>query len=56
MAVIIALSEAVKTDLSLIAICAIHFPALVTGRLVYAVAPSMAARADNAARRRFRNR
>jgi len=53
---IIALSEAVKTDLGLIAIFGVLFPALVTGLLVFAAAQSMAERADNLARRRFRNR
>jgi len=53
---IIALSEAVKTDISLIAIFGILFPALVTGLLVFAVAQSMAERADNVGRRRYRNR
>jgi len=56
MAVIIALSEAVKTDISLIAIFGILFPALVTGLLVFAMAQSMAERADNVGRRRFRIR
>jgi hypothetical protein len=56
MAVIIALSEAVKTDISLIAIFGILFPALVTGLLVFAIAQSMAERADNVAHRRFRDR
>jgi hypothetical protein len=56
MAMIIALSEAVKTDISLIAIFGILFPALVTGLLVFAVAQSMAERADNVGRRRYRNR
>jgi hypothetical protein len=56
MDVIIALSEAVKTDISLIAIFGVLFPALVTGLIVFAVAQSMAERADNVGRRRFRNR
>ncbi len=56
MAVIIALSEAVKTDISLIAIFGVLFPALVTGLIVFAVAQSMAERAENVGRRRFRNR
>jgi hypothetical protein len=56
MAVIIALSEAWTTDLALIAIFGVLFPALVTGLLVFAVAQSMAERADNLARRRFRDR
>jgi hypothetical protein len=56
MAVIIALSEAWKASLSLIAIFGVLFPALVTGLLVFAAAQSMAERADNVARRRFRDR
>jgi hypothetical protein len=56
MAVIIALSEALKTDISLIAIFGILFPALVTGLIVFAMAQSAAERADNVARRRFRDR
>ena len=56
MAVIIALSEAVKTDLALIGIFGVLFPALVTGLIVFAIAQSMAERADNVARRRFRRR
>jgi hypothetical protein len=56
MAVIIALSEAVKTDLALIAIFGVLFPALVTGLIIFAIAQSMAERADNVARRRFRGR
>jgi hypothetical protein len=56
MAVIIALSDAWEATLALIAIFGILFPALVTGLLVFAAAQSMAERADNVARRRFRNR
>jgi hypothetical protein len=56
MAVIIALSESWKASLALIAIFGVLFPALVTGLLVFAVAQSMAERADNVARRRFRDR
>jgi hypothetical protein len=56
MAVIIALDEAVKADLALIAIFGVLFPALVTGLIVFAVAQSMAERAENVSRRRFRNR
>jgi hypothetical protein len=55
-ALIIALSEAVKADLALIAIFGVLFPALVTGLLVFAAAQSMAERAENVGRRRFRNR
>jgi hypothetical protein len=56
MAVIIALSEAAKTDISLIAIFGVLFPALVTGLIVFAVAQAMAERADNIGRRRLRDR
>jgi hypothetical protein len=56
MAVIIALSEDWKATLALIGIFGVLFPALVTGLLVFAVAQSMAERADNVARRRFRDR
>jgi hypothetical protein len=51
---IIALSEAVKTDLALIGLFGIVFPALVTGLIVFAISQSMAERADNLRRRRFR--
>jgi site-specific recombinase len=56
MAVIIAMSEAVKTDLALIGIFGILFPALVTGLIVFAAAQSMAERAENVKARRFRRR
>jgi hypothetical protein len=56
MTLIIALDEAVKADLALIAIFGVLFPALVTGLIVFAVAQSMAERAENVGRRRFRNR
>jgi hypothetical protein len=56
MAVIIALSEAWKTDLALIGIFGVLFPALVTGLIVFAAAQSMAERAENVRARRFRRR
>jgi hypothetical protein len=56
MAVIIAISDALEADLALIAIFGVLFPALVTGLIVFAVAQAMAERADNVARRRFRDR
>jgi hypothetical protein len=56
MAVIIAVTEAVKTDLALIGLFGIVFPALVTGLIVFAASQSMAERADNVRRRRFRKR
>jgi hypothetical protein len=56
MAVIIALSEAWKTDLALIGIFGVLFPALVTGLIVFAAAQSMAERAENVRDRRFRRR
>jgi hypothetical protein len=56
MAVIIALSEAWKADLALIGIFGVLFPALVTGLIVFALAQTAAERADNVARRRFRDR
>jgi hypothetical protein len=56
MAVIIALSEAWKADLALIGLFGIVFPALVTGLIVFAISQSMAERADNVRRRRFRRR
>jgi hypothetical protein len=54
--VIVALSEAWKTDLALIGIFGVLFPALVTGLIVFAAAQSMAERAENVKRRRFRRR
>jgi hypothetical protein len=56
MALIIALDESWKATLALIGIFGVLFPALVTGLIVFAVAQSMAERADNVARRRFRKR
>jgi hypothetical protein len=56
MTVIIALNDAWTATLALIAIFGILFPALVTGLLVFAIAQSMAERADNVAHRRFRDR
>jgi hypothetical protein len=56
MALIIALDEAWKATLALIAIFGVLFPALVTGLIIFAIAQSMAERSENVARRRFRQR
>ena len=48
---LIALSDAWKASIALIAIFGVIFPALVTGLIVFAVAQAMAERQENIARR-----
>jgi hypothetical protein len=51
---LIALSYAAKTDIALIGIFGILFPALVTGLVVFAAAQAAAERQQNIERRRSR--
>ena len=48
---IMAITEAVKTDIALIFIFGVVFPGLVTGLIVFAVAQAMAERSQNVERR-----
>ena len=52
---LIALSDAWKASIALIAIFGVIFPALVTGLIVFAVAQAAAERQENLARRAKRN-
>ena len=52
---LIALSDAWKASIALIAVFGVIFPALVTGLLVFAVAQAMAERRENFERRAKRN-
>jgi site-specific recombinase len=51
MTTLMALSEAVKTDLALIGIFGVLFPGLVTGLIIFAVAQATAERSQNIERR-----
>jgi hypothetical protein len=51
MATLMALSKAVETDIGLIAIFGIVFPALVTGLIIFAVAQATAEHQQNVERR-----
>jgi site-specific recombinase len=53
---LIALSDAVKTDIALIGVFGVLFPAIVTGLLVFAVAQAVAERSQNLERRNRRRR
>jgi site-specific recombinase len=55
MTTLLAMSEAVKTDIALIGIFGVLFPALVTGLIVFAVAQAMAERQRNVERRSGRD-
>jgi len=48
---LIALSDACKASIALIAVFGVIFPALITGLLVFAVAQAAAEREENLARR-----
>jgi hypothetical protein len=48
---LIALTDAAKATIALIAVFGVIFPALVTGLIVFAVAQAMAERQENLARR-----
>jgi hypothetical protein len=54
MLTLLALSNAVKTDIALIAVFGVIFPALVTGLIVFAVAQAAAERQQNLQRRQGR--
>jgi site-specific recombinase len=54
--VLFALSQAVKTDIALIGVFGVLFPAIVTGLIVFAIAQATAERAQNLERRNRRNR
>jgi hypothetical protein len=51
MTTLMALSEATKTDIALIGVFGIVFPALVTGLIIFAVAQAVAERQQNIERR-----
>jgi hypothetical protein len=51
MLTLLALSDAVKTDIALIAVFGVIFPGLVTGLIVFAVAQAAAERQQNLERR-----
>jgi hypothetical protein len=53
---LLALSEAVKSDIALFAMWGVLFPALVTGLIALAVAQAIAERAQNLERRNQRKR
>ena len=53
---VVALSEAMKTDIALIGIFGVVFPALVTGLIIFAVAQATAERQQNLERRNRRSR
>ena len=55
MVTLLAVSEAVKTDIALIAVFGVVFPGLVTGLIIFAVAQAMAERQQNVERRSGRN-
>ena len=55
MLTLLAVSEAVKTDIALIAIFGIVFPGLVTGLIVFAVAQAIAEHSENTRRRSGRD-
>ena len=55
MLTLLAISEAVKTDLALIGIFGVLFPAIVTGLIVFAVAQAIAERSQNAERQSRRD-
>ena len=55
MTTLMAISEAVKTDIALIAIFGVVFPGLVTGLIVFAVAQAIAERSQNAERQSRRD-
>jgi hypothetical protein len=54
MSTLMAFSEAVQTDLALLGIFAVLFPAVVTGCIVFAIAQAAAEREQNAERRHGR--
>jgi hypothetical protein len=51
MTTLLAMSEAVKTDIALIGIFGVLFPALVTGLIIFAVAQATAEHQQNVERR-----
>jgi hypothetical protein len=53
---LLALSDAAKADIAIIAIWGVLFPALVTGLIVFAVAQAVAERSENRERRNRRAR
>jgi len=53
---LIALSEAAKTNITIIALWVVLFPALVTGLIAFAVAQAVAERSENLERRNRRSR
>ena len=53
---LVALSEAVKADIAIIALWIVLFPAIVTGLIVFAIAQATAERAQNLERRNRRRR
>jgi hypothetical protein len=54
MSTLMAFSEAVQTDLALLGIFAVLFPAVVTGCIVFAIAQAAAEREQNVERRNGR--
>lgn len=56
LATLLAISEAWKYTLALIALFGVAFPALVTGLIVFAISQAAAERRDNRERWRFRRR
>jgi hypothetical protein len=54
MVTVLALSDAVKTDIGLIAVFGVIFPALVTGLVLFAAAQAAAERRQNVERRHGR--
>jgi O-acetyl-ADP-ribose deacetylase (regulator of RNase III) len=55
MATLMAFSEAVQTDLALLGIFAVVFPAIVTGCIIFAAAQAASERQQNAERKHGRN-
>jgi hypothetical protein len=55
MTTLMALSEAVKTDIALIGIFGVVFPAIVTGLIIFAVAQAIAEHSENVRRRSGRD-
>lgn len=56
MSMLMAFSEAVQTDLALLGIFAVVFPAIVTGCIIFAAAQAASERQQNAERKHGRSR
>lgn len=56
MTTLMALSEAAQTDLALLGIFAVVFPAIVTGCIIFAAAQAASERQQNTARKHGRSR